>query len=230
MAGTILDTAPLPDGGYLTLLRHGNDFEIILDDGEQLMGSWEAGSEAALATLAAERLQAPAPRVLIGGLGMGFTLAAARRAFPPQATFLVIELVPKIVDWADGPLAHLMGRSLDDPRVTVELGDVHEVIERADAAFDAILLDVDNGPHGLVQLSNDRIYSNWGLRSAHRALRADGVLAIWSAYPDSGFAEGLARNGFAVEEMVIENESRDDGPPNIVWLGRREQPGAGAAR
>lgn len=220
-SGTIVDTAPIPGGGYLSLIRYGRDYEIVLDDGEQLMGSWAARSEEALATLVADRLGARARRVLIGGLGMGFTLAAARAAFPTEAAITVAELVPKIVAWAEGPLAHIFGGSLDDPRVAVELRDVHDAITDMAAAYDAILLDVDNGPDGLVNLANERLYSAWGLRAAHAALRPGGMLGVWSAYPDAAFAARLRDTGFTVEEVRVSGGERDDGPPNTIWLARR---------
>lgn len=217
--GTVVDTARIPGGGYLTLVQHDQDYEILLDDGEQLMGSWAYHSEEKLATLVAERLGAKARRVLIGGLGMGFTLAAARAAFPRDAAITVAELVPKIVTWAEGPLAHIFGDSLSDPRVALEIRDVHDVIVDPGAAFDAILLDVDNGPDGVVHLANERLYSPWGLRAARTALRPGGILGIWSAYPDDAFADLLRMAGFTVEELDVPSEEGDTGAPHTIWLG-----------
>lgn len=191
-------------------------------DGEQLMGSWDYRSEEALATLAFERLRGSDPRVLIGGLGMGFTLAAARSALPLSGTVVVAELVPKVVTWAIGPLAHIFGDSLSDPRVSLEIRDVHDVIVERSARFDAILLDVDNGPDALINLANERLYCNWGLRAAHSALRPGGLLAIWSAYPDRSFAGRLQEAGFGVEEVVVDPGGSWEEPPHIIWLASKQ--------
>jgi len=183
------------------------------------MGSWSSRSERALATLACAAISAPAPAVLIGGLGMGFTLAAALAALPADAHVTVAELVPKVAQWAAGPLAHIHGRSLDDPRAHLAIADVHDLIAGATDRFDAILLDVDNGPDGLVHLANERLYCGWGLRAAAAALKAGGVLAVWSAYPDASFRDRLAAAGFSVEEHAIADEA--EGDRHIVWLARR---------
>ncbi|WP_241527219.1 spermidine synthase [Sphingomonas turrisvirgatae] len=185
------------------------------------MGSWAFRSEEALATLVLDRLGRVADRVLIGGLGMGFTLAAARSGLPASSAIVVAELVPQVVAWAQGPLAHIVGNSLSDPRVSVELRDVHDVIVEQPGGYDAILLDVDNGPDGLIHVSNERLYSAWGLRAARTALRVGGILAIWSAYPDDEFAERLREAGFAVEELVIDSGGHADDPPHVIWLSRR---------
>ena len=197
----IVDIADIPGGGYLTLLRWRDTFSIEYGE-EELMGSCVRHSEEALAALACKRLDNPHASVLIGGLGMGFTLGAALAALPAGASVVVAELVPKIVAWARGPLAHLFGDSLSDPRVSLEIIDVHDVIDREHARFDTILLDVDNGPDGLIQLANDRLYCNWGLRAAHAALRPGGILAIWSAYADEAFADRLKAADFAVDEVT----------------------------
>ncbi|SEM76032.1 hypothetical protein SAMN05192583_1132 [Sphingomonas gellani] len=212
----LVDTADVPGGGQLRLLRHGPDFEIMFGD-EQLMGSWSYRSEQALATLALGHM-GERPRVLIGGLGMGFTLAAARSVLPTSAGIVVAELVPKIVTWAGGHLRHLFGDSLDDPRVSVEVRDVHDVIVEQPGGFDAILLDVDNGPDGLISLANERLYSDWGLRAARAALRPGGVLAIWSAYPDHSFSYRLRTSGFEVEEVSLDTDGTEDNPHHTIWL------------
>lgn len=214
----LVDTADIPGGGELHLLRHGSHFEIMFGN-EQLMGSWAYRSEQALATLALDGLGGQ-PRVLIGGLGMGFTLAAARASLPADASIIVAELVPKIVTWARGHLRGLFGASLDDPRVSIEVRDVHDLIDKRIAGFDAILLDVDNGPDGLISLANERLYSDWGLRAMRSALTPDGVLAIWSAYPDHGFANRMRASGFQVEEVSIDTDENEDNPNHIIWLGR----------
>lgn len=216
---TCVDTADIPGGGQLHLLQCGDAFSIQFGE-DELMGSEVRHSEQALATLACERLGDRESRILIGGLGMGFTLGAALAALPPNASVVVAELVPKVVTWAGGPLAHLFGDYLSDPRVSIEIRDVHDVIVGATAGFDAILLDVDNGPDGLIQLANDRLYCNWGLRAAYAALRPNGVLAIWSAYADAAFVERLEWAGFKVDEISMRANSRED-RENVIWLASR---------
>lgn len=160
--------------------------------------------------------------MLIGGLGMGFTLGAALAVLPGTASVVVVELVPKVVEWAKGPLAHLFGEALSDPRVAVEIGDVHDMINGPSEQFDAILLDVDNGPDGLISVANDRLYCDWGLRTAYAALRPGGVLAIWSSYPELGFADRLEDVGFLVEEVSMRSGERDRGERHVIWLAIRE--------
>jgi spermidine synthase len=213
----LVDTADIPGGGQLQLLRCADEFSIQFGT-EELMGSEVRHTEQALATLACARMPDPAGSILIGGLGMGFTLGAAIAALPPGATIVVAELVPKVVSWANGPLSHLFGSDLADPRVTVELTDVHDVIDAARGRFDAILLDVDNGPDGLIQLANDRLYCNWGLRAAHAALKPGGVLAIWSAYPDEAFVARLEKARFAVEEVTIQSNAHPEDGHNTLWF------------
>ena len=217
---SLVDAADIPGGGQLHLVRRGEDYEILFGD-EQLMGSWAYRSEEALATLVSERLGKRARNILIGGWGMGFTLAAARSAVPPTATIVVAELVPKVVAWATGALAHIFGDSLDDPRVSIEVRDVHDVISEQAGKFDAILLDVDNGPDGLISLANDRLYCNWGLRAAYDALTPGGVLAVWSSFSDHAFTERLCNAGFAVEEISICSGEGDEDSKHIIWLADR---------
>lgn len=216
----LVDTADIPGGGELYLLRCGDAFSIQFGL-DELMGSQVGHSEQALATLACARLGGKGGKVLIGGLGMGFTLGAALAALPPGATVVVAELVPKVVMWARGPLAHIFGDHLADPRVSVEIGDVHDAIVGAPNRFDAILLDVDNGPDGLIQLANDRLYCNWGLRAAHAALRPNGILAIWSAYADAEFVDRLERAGFEVDEVSMPANPGEEGRDNTIWLASR---------
>ena len=217
-----LDTAPIPgEAGTLRLMRRGSEFSIQLDRNE-LMNSRLSGSEEALARLAAERIAGvAAPRVLIGGYGMGFTLRAALDYLPPEAAITVAEIVPAVLAWARGPMAELTGPSLDDPRVTIREADVAAVIREGGNAYDAILLDVDNGPDGLTRASNDRLYDVAGLAAARAALRPRGVLAVWSAHPDAAFTRRLGQAGFAVEEVATRARGKR-GARHVIWLaGRR---------
>ena len=218
--GVLVDRGDIPGGGQLHLIRYGDAYEI-LSGGEQLMGSWACRSEQALATLVCERLGHRARHILIGGLGMGFTLAAARAALPASARITVSELVPAIVVWARGPLAHIFGSSLGDPRVTIQLRDVHDMIDERRNTFDAILLDVDNGPDGLVTAANERLYCNWGLRAAYSALTPGGILAIWSAYADDSFPGRLRTAGFIVEQINVDSDGTLQSPPHIIWLATK---------
>lgn len=216
-----VDTASIPGGGELRLMRRGQDYMILFGRNE-LMSSRLRGSEEALANLPCERLRGRAhPKLLIGGLGMGFTLRAALKALPPKAEVIVAELVPTIVDWARGPLAHLFGDSLDDARVTIRVGNVGDAIAAPGAGYDAILLDVDNGPDALIHPDNDRLYGKHGLRAAYAALVPGGVLAVWSAYPDRAFAERLKRAGFALDEVKVRATGGRKGAHHVIWLAVR---------
>jgi spermidine synthase len=219
---SLIDTAPIPGGaGSLRLKRRGAEFSIMLGDNE-LMNSRLSGSEQALATLSCERMRSrPGPRVLIGGLGMGFTLRAALAALDPQALVVVAELVPAVVAWARGPMADLHGSSLTDSRVTIVEMDVGRLIREARASYDAILLDVDNGPDGLTRNSNDALYNKAGLIAAREALRPGGVLAVWSSGPDQGFTENLRRAGFSVEEIKARANGKRGGARHVIWIATR---------
>jgi spermidine synthase len=216
---TQLDAAPIPGGGTLKLLQRGeSEFSITLGHNE-LMNSRLRGSEEALATLAAERLgQRPRPRFLIGGLGMGFTLRAALAVLPADAEIIVAELIPQVVAWARGPLAAIFAGCLDDPRVSIREGDVASLIRAGKSGYDAILLDVDNGPDGLMVEANDRLYDFAGLAAAKSALRKGGVLAIWSAGPDRAFTERLRMSGFAVGEKKVRANASGGGARHVIWL------------
>lgn len=214
----LIDTATVPGGEELRLFRRGGDFMIVLDRNE-LMTTRMSGSEEALATLAAERLRGrPKARVLIGGYGMGFTLRAALAAMP-QAEVTVAEIVPAILDWARGPMAELTAGCLDDPRTRVFAGDVADAI--AAGGWDAILLDVDNGPDGLSRAENDRLYRAGGLAATRDALRPGGVLAVWSAGPDPAFARRMRSAGFAVDEVAVRARQNGKGPRHVIWVGVR---------
>lgn len=202
-------------------MRRGAELAIMLGR-EELMNSRRGGSEEALATLACARLRGrAAPRILIGGLGLGFTLRAAQAALPPGAEIVVAELVPAVLRWARGPLAELFGASLADPRLRLVEGDVAALIRADRAAFDAILLDVDNGPDGFTQGANDALYGPAGLGAAWRALRPGGILAIWSAGPDRRFVARLAGMGFVVEEVSVRAHGTRGGPRHVIWLAMR---------
>lgn len=214
----LIGEAKIPGGGALRLKQRGDEFSILLGTAD-LMNSRLSGSEEALATLACARLTGrPQPRLLIGGLGMGFTLRAALSALTPDARIIVAELVPDVVAWARGPLAPLFGASLQDPRVTIVIEDVGATIRAAAARYDAILLDVDNGPEGLTLPSNDRIYGQAGLRAARAALRPGGLLAVWSCCPDTGFTARLRRAGFRTEEVRVRADRGRSGARHTIWL------------
>ena len=215
----LLGTAQVPGGEKLELYSHDRDFMIVLGRNE-LMSTRMRGSEEALATMTIQRLAGrKAPRLLIGGYGMGFTLRAALANLGPNAHVTVAELVPEIVEWARGPMVEVAAGCLDDPRVLLRQGDVGDAIAVANGDYDAILLDVDNGPDGLVRDENDRIYSRSGLQAAKRALAPGGVLAVWSAGPDKAFTARLQRAGFAVEEVQVSARGNGKGPKHLIWFG-----------
>jgi len=218
-----IDTARVPGSdGELRLMQRGAEFSIKLGHNE-LMNSRLSGSEAALATLACKKIEAEKnPHLLIGGLGMGFTLRAALGVLGPHARIVVAELVPAIVAWARGPMAKLFGDSLNDPRVSIRETDVAEVIQSHPKAFDAILLDVDNGPRGLTRKSNDALYDRNGLQAAREALRRNGVLAVWSSGPNAEFSGRLLDGGFAVNEVRVRATGRGGGSRHIIWIATKQ--------
>ena len=217
----LIDTAAVPDGGELRLFRRGDEFSIMLGANE-LMNSRLSGSEEALAELACDRLAGTArPHFLIGGLGMGFTLRAALARLGPEAAVTVAELVPAVVAWARGPMAQIFAGCLDDQRVRIAAEDVAGLIWAGAGAYDAILLDVDNGPDGLSRESNGRLYSANGLAAARRALRPGGVLAIWSAAPDRAFTRRLGEAGYVVEEVVARGRAGGRGARHVIWLAKK---------
>lgn len=218
-----LDRATIPgDGDELRLKSRGSEFSIMLGSTE-LMNSRLSGSEEALATLAHERIAGRKNAcVLIGGLGMGFTLRAALGVLPEDARVVVAELVPAVVDWARGPMAELHKGTLDDPRVEIHIGDVGALIGSKTAAYDAILLDVDNGPDGLTRPSNDSLYNHTGLRSAKAALRANGVLAVWSSAPDAAFKRRLREVGFATDEVNVRANGKRGGARHVLWMATKK--------
>ena len=235
IAPELLGVAAIPGGGELKLMRRadtrpgalgGADFMIVLG-GNELMNSRMRGSEEALAEMTLARI-APSrdPHILIGGYGMGFTLRKALALLGPEALVTVAELVPEILDWARGPMAALTGDGLDDPRVQIAHGDVGFLISggqnpNGGGRYDAILLDVDNGPDGLVRDENNRLYSKTGLAEARAALKPGGVLAIWSAAPDAAFTNRLRRARFNVAEVLVRARENGKGPRHVIWFASR---------
>lgn len=215
-----LDSAPIP-GSHSMMSLHQRGAELVISvDGNQLMSSRQHGSEDALAELALDRLADPQrARMLIGGLGMGFTLAAALARLGPDGEAVVAELVPAVIQWNRGVLGPVAGSPLDDDRARVQEADVVKLIRGGRRAWDAILLDVDNGPEGLTRKSNDRLYSASGLAAARKALRPGGVLAIWSAWRNDAFTTRLKRTGFTVEVKTVRAHGKK-GPRHVIWLAR----------
>lgn len=218
----LLDRAQLPNSEEeIRLYQRGEEYAIRVANYE-LMNSRVHGSEEALAELAFARLCGRSHlRVLIGGLGIGYTLAAALRALDPRGEAVVAELVPAVVRWNRGPLAELAGRPLDDPRVRVVENDVARVIREDRAGFDAILLDVDTGPRALTHEDNRRLYDARGLRAAYASLRPRGILAIWSSASDPAFTQRLRDAGFDVEEVRARARGEGGRAHYIVWLAQR---------
>lgn len=214
-----LDRARAPDGAEL-VLQERNGEVVIRADGRELMSSRAHGSEETMAELGCARLR-PDARVLVGGLGLGYTLRATLERLGRGARAVVAELVPAVVEWNRGPLAHLAGRPLDDPRVTVEVGDVRDVLARAPGGFDAVLLDVDNGPAALVRPANRRLYERAGIRLATRALRPGGVLVLWSASPDGPFERRARAAGLDVSAHEVPARGPGHrGPTHTLYLLR----------
>lgn len=213
------------DERELRLYRRDEEFSIRAGNRE-LMNSRVHGSEDALGELACARIaDRPRPRVLIGGLGMGYTLRAALHGLSAQGQVIVAELIPEVVVWNRGPLGELAGHPLRDDRVTVREADVAGILLEGKGAYDAILLDVDNGPKGLTRKGNDWLYSQVGLSAAFAALRPGGVLAVWSAGPDQAFSDRLRKTGFKVEEVRARARDVRGGARHIIWIaGRVAQP------
>ncbi len=218
----LLDTAAVREtGAELCLYRRGGEFSIRLE-GRELMNSRVHGSEEALGELACERIaDRPKARVLVGGLGMGFTLAAALSKLGPDAVVVVSELVPEVVSWSRGVLGELAKHPLRDPRVTVRTIDVAQLLKQERGSYDAILLDVDNGPEALPRSGNSWLYGRAGLAAALASLRAEGLLAVWSAGPDPAFAGRLRAVGFEVEEVEVCARGYARGTRHTIWFARR---------
>src|SRR5664279_1112157 len=224
-----IDSARVPGAEVeLRLMRRGTEFSMMLGPNE-LMNSRLSGSEEALATLACRRIGAvKAPHLLIGGLGMGFTLRAALAVLGPKARIVVAELVPAVIAWARGPMAGLFGDSLTDSRASIRCADVVEVIASHASTYDAILLDVDNGPQGLIRKANDALYDLKGLKAIRRALRPRGVLAVWSSGPNASFSKRLRDAGFDVNEVAVRATTKRSGARHVIWFAIK--PGSGVDR
>ena len=217
-----IDTARVPGADVeLRLMRRGAEFSMMLGQNE-LMNSRLSGSEEALATLACRRIEAvKRPHLLIGGLGMGFTLRAALAVLGPEARIVVAELVPAVIAWAKGPMAAIFGDSLGDPRTNIRSADVIEVIQSHPSAFDAILLDVDNGPEGLSRKANDALYDIKGLKAIRRSLRPGGVAAVWSSGPNALFSKRLRDAGFDVNEVAVRATAKRSGARHVIWFATK---------
>ena len=217
-----LDTARVPGADVqLRRMQRGAEFSMRLGQNE-LMSSRLSGSEEALATLACRRIEAvKRPHLLIGGLGMGFPLRAALAVLGSDARIMVAELVPAVIAWARGPMADIFGDSLDDPRASIREADVVDVIRSHDSAFDAILLDVDNGPEGLIRKANDALYDLKGLKAIRRALRPGGVLAVWSSGPNPLFSKRLRAAGFDVNEVAVRATTKRSGARHVIWFATK---------
>lgn len=218
---TLIDTAPIPGGGELRLFQDGAHYSIKIAGTGDLMSTRMHGSEDALAEIACRRIAGRAqPCVLIGGLGFGFTLAAALKHLGADARVVVAELVAGVVDWNRGSLGAHAGDPLADPRVEVRVADVASVLRAATQQYDAVMLDVDNGPDGLTHASNAWIYGTGGLKALYAALKPGGVATVWSAGPDRRFTERLRKGGFKVEEVTVRAHG-NKGARHVVWVAQR---------
>jgi spermidine synthase len=215
----LLGQTRTPDGEEMSLTRQGSEY-VILASGKPLMSSRMHGSEEALAAFGCKEARGrDEPCVLVGGLGMGFTLRATLDLLPPDAIVVVAELVPAVVEWNRGPLAPLADQPLKDPRVRVEIGDVADTLRASTRRFDAILLDVDNGPAAFTASHNTRLYDDHGLTAARKALKDDGVLAVWSAWEDRRFEQRLRHGGFTVQVERVRARLKKGGPRHTIFLG-----------
>jgi spermidine synthase len=212
-----LGSTSTPEGGAITLCQRGEEL-VIRAEGKDLMSSRMHGSEEAMAELV--RTDRPGARVLVGGLGMGFTLRAALDTLPTGGRVAVAELFDAVVEWNRGPLGHLAGHPLDDPRTDVIMGDVTHTLQANPGAWDIILLDVDNGPSGFSQASNDGLYTLSGLNRTRMALRKGGTLAVWSAYEDRDFERRMSKAGFRTGVHRVRARGAAGGPRHLIYVGR----------
>jgi spermidine synthase len=217
-----IDTARVPGADIeLRLMRRGEEFSMMLGPNE-LMNSRLSGSEEALATLTCKKIEAvKRPHLLVGGLGMGFTLRAALAVLGREARITVAELVPAVIAWARGPMAELFGSSLTDPRASIREADVVDVIKTSPSAFDAILLDVDNGPEALIRKANDALYDLNGLKAIRGALRPGGILAVWSSGPNIAFTKRLRAADFDVNEVGVRATTKRSGAHHVIWFATK---------
>jgi spermidine synthase len=209
-----------PDGTRLALTRRGGEY-VILANGKSLMSNRMHGSEEALAGFALKTLKNPAEaRVLVGGLGMGYTLRATLDHLPPTASVVIAELLPAVIEWNRGPLAELAGRPLGDRRVEVAQGDVADTLRAHAGVFDAVLLDVDNGPAAFTTDFNGGLYDNAGVATIRRALVPGGTLAVWSAWEDRKFEQRLRYAGFSVSVEHVRARLKKGGPHHTIFVAR----------
>jgi spermidine synthase len=217
-----IDSAKIPGNkDELRLYRRGDEYSIRIDNCE-LMNSRVYGSEDALGAMTSAKVaDRPSPKILIGGLGMGYTVAAAIKRLGSDAQIVVAELVPTVVEWNRGPLADLAGHPLDDRRVTVREGDVAVILRAEKGVYDAIMLDVDNGPEGLTRKRNDWLYTQAGLGAAFTALKPSGILTVWSAGADKKFTKSLKKAGFKVDEVRVKARGNRGGAHHTLWFAAR---------
>ncbi|EHJ61174.1 hypothetical protein [Novosphingobium pentaromativorans] len=221
----LVGTAHVPEGVEMRLVQHGEGFTILLEDNE-LMSTEANASEEALATMTCARLgDRAAVHMLVGGYGMGYTLRAALGALAEDASVVVAEIVPEIIEWALGPMRHITAGCLDDPRVMLVKEDLAMLIDAAREGYDAILLDVDNGPEGLTRRQNDLLYSRSGLERTMNALTPGGIAAIWSAWPDPAFTALLEEVGFEVSVVTVTSRPGGKGHKHVIWFARKGERG-----
>ncbi|WP_462324736.1 spermidine synthase [Desulfoplanes sp.] len=220
----LLHTASVPGSDTpLHLYRRGQEYSIRVG-AEELMNSRVHGSETALAELTCAKIRSiAAPAILIGGLGMGFTVAAALAHLDAKAIVTVAELIPEVVEWNRTVLAAFAGRPLFDKRVQVKTADVAEIMRNNPGKYDAILLDVDNGPEAMTHRENSKLYTMQGLKRARTALRPGGILSVWSAGPSLAFTKRLTKTGFLVEQTQAYARGAHGGSKHSIWLARRER-------
>ena len=220
----LLGQTRAPDGSEISLTKRDTEF-VILANGKSLMSSRMHGSEEALAAFAFKKIKhVEEPSVLVGGLGMGFTLRATLDLLPPEATVVVAELMPAVIEWNRGPLGPLADHPLKDKRVRVASGDVSVIVRERGGVFDAILLDVDNGPVAFSTETNSGLYSDAGLSAARYALKPGGVLGVWSAWEDRRFEQRLRYAGFTVEVQRVRARLKKGGPRHIIFIGNKPAP------
>jgi spermidine synthase len=211
----------LPDGTVIKLTRRGDEY-LILAAGAPLMTSRMHRSEDTLATLACQRARClKTPAILIGGLGMGFTLRATLDLLPAGASIVVAELAPAVVEWNRGPISHLAKHPLNDKRVRVATADVAEILNSSVAQFDAVILDVDNGPAAFTVPANSALYDRHGLAAAHQALKPDGLLAVWAIQSDFKFVKLLRAAQFEPQAHHVRGHTKKRGPRHTVYLARK---------